>query len=140
MKFARQGLAGRRRSLAVKHEELVKGLFHLVSADDVVSPSEAQALAAVLGRLGFSLPEVICLLDGNLAPPPAFRTELPLDQLFAHRRPTEEELKLLLAVCFSEGAIQPEQIGYIEGLILRLGLPAQDLDRLRHEARQSLRP
>jgi hypothetical protein len=122
----------------LKHEELVRGLFQLVWADDVVSPNEVHALTTVLLRLGFSLPEVICLLDANLAAPPPARTALPLDQLFASRRPSEEELKLLLAVCFSEGSIQPEQIGYIEGLILRLGLRADDLERLRDEAMQTL--
>lgn len=117
---------------------MVRGLFQLVWADDVVSPNEVSALTHVLLRLGFSLSEVICLLDANLAAPPPARTALPLDQLFASRRPSEDELKLLLAVCFSEGTIQPEQIGYIEGLILRLGLRASDLERLRDEAMQSL--
>ncbi len=74
------------------------------------------------------------MLDSQLAAPPASRTALPLDQLFAHQRPGEDELKLLLAICFSEGTIQPEQVGYIEGLILRLGLTADDLERLRREA------
>ncbi len=121
-----------------KHEELVQGLFQLVWADDVVSPNEVQALTTVLLRLGFSLPEVIELLDSRLAAPPAQRTNLPLDQLFAHHRPSEDELKLLLAICFSEGSIQPEQVGYIEGLILRLGLGADELERLRLEALETL--
>lgn len=116
----------------------MKALFQLIWADDVVSPNEVQALTTVLSRLGFSTPEVICLLDGNLAAPPAARTPLPLDQIFGPRRPSEEELKLLLAICFSEGSIQPEQVGYIEGLILRLGLSAGDLERMRLEAVQSL--
>ena len=124
----------KRSSLKTQHEALVKGLFQLVWADDVVSPNEVHALTAVLLRLGFSLPEVICLLDGNLAAPPPNRTNLPLDQIFANHRPSEEELKLLLAICFSEGTIQPAQIGYIEGLILRLGLSAEDLERLRADA------
>jgi hypothetical protein len=124
--------------LALKrdHEDLVRGLFHLVWADDVVSPNEVHALTTILQRLGFALPEVICLLDANLAAPPA---ALPLDQIFASTRPTDDELRLLLAICFSEGAIQPEQIGYIEGLILRLGLSASDLERLRREAVETLR-
>lgn len=117
----------------------MQGLFQLVWADDVVSPSEVQALTTVLLRLGFSLPEVIELLDSQLAAPPAQRTNLPLDQLFAHHRPGEDELKLLLAICFSEGSIQPEQVGYIEGLILRLGLGADELERLRLEALETLR-
>jgi hypothetical protein len=120
------------------HEELVRALFQLVWADDVVSPNEVHVLTTVLLRLGFSLPEVICLLDANLAAPPPKRTALPLDQLFAHARPGEEELKLLLAICFSEGAIQPEQVGYIEGLILRLGLSAEELESLRDDAVRSL--
>lgn len=119
------------------YAELVEGLFQLVWADDVVSPNEVQALTAVLLHLGFSLPEVICLLDSHLAAPPPARTSLPLDQLFSHRLPNEEELKLLLAVCFSEGSIGPEQIGYIEGLILRLGLSAEDLERLRWQAMET---
>lgn len=122
-----------------QHEELVHGLFHLAWADDVVSPSEVQALSTILQRLGYTLPETICLLDRHLAAPPAARTSLPLDQIFAHRRPGEEELRMLLAICFSEQAIQPEQIGYIEGLILRLGLSAEELERLRQEAMEALR-
>lgn len=121
-----------------QHEELVRGLFHLVWADDVVSPAEVQALTTILLRLGYSLPEVICLLDGNLAAPPAARTDLPLDQIFAHKRPSSDELRMLLAICFSEGTIAPEQIGYIEGLILRLGLRADELEQLRQEALETL--
>lgn len=110
----------------------------MVWADDVVSPNEVQALTTVLLGLGYTLPEVICLLDSNLAAPPPARTDLPLDQLFAQKRPSDRELRLLLAICFSEGAIQPEQVGYIEGLILRLGLGADDLERLRQEALETL--
>lgn len=126
-------------TLKQEHQELVNGLFHLAWADDVVSPNEVQALTTILLRLGYSLAEVICLLDSKLAAPPAERTALPLDQIFAHKRPSPEELRMLLAICFSEGAIQPEQVGYIEGLILRLGLRADELEQLRQEALESLK-
>lgn len=116
------------------YTDLVAALFQLVWADDVVSPREVQALSAVLTRLGFTPPEVICLLDTHLAAPPPTKTNLPLNQIFTSRPPSREELKLLLTICFSEGSIQPEQIGYIEGLILRLGLSAVDLESLRAEA------
>lgn len=121
-----------------QHNELITALFQLVWADDVVTPNEVAALSLVLRKLGLTLPEVICLMDQNLAAPPPQKTALPLDQLFAHRRPSEKELRLLLSICFSDGSIQPEQVGYIEGLILRLGLTSNELERLRTEAVKEL--
>ncbi len=127
-------------SSANQHKELITALFHLVWADDIVTPNEVAALSVVLRKLGLSLPEVICLMDQNLAAPPPQQTALPLDQLFAHRRPSEDDLRLLLSICFSDGSIQPEQIGYIEGLILRLGLTSHELEQLRTEAIGELKP
>lgn len=129
-----------RAALNFQHESLVKGLFQLVWADDVVSPNEVEALTAILLRLGYSLSETICLLDSNLAAPPPSKTDKPLDQLFGPDLPTREELKFLLMIGFSEGSIGPEQLGYIEGLILRMGLTATELDQLRIEAVKELNP
>lgn len=132
------GPARNAQAVSHDHEALMTGLFDLVWADDVVTPNEVHALTTVLLKLGYSLPDVICMLDRKLAAPPAARTSLPLDQTFARRPPSEDELRLLLAICFSDGAIQPEQVGYIEGLILRWGLRADDLERLRQEATGAL--
>lgn len=123
-----------------QHESLVKGLFQLIWADDVVTPNEVEALVTVLTHLGYSLPETICLLDAQLAAPPPSKTDLPLDQLFGPNLPSREELKLLLMIGFSEGSIGPEQLGYIEGLILRMGLTSAELEELRVEAMRELAP
>lgn len=120
------------------NESLVKSLFQLVWADDAVSAQEVHALKTVLLRLGYSLSETICLLDGYLSPASASRCKRPLEETFGPDLPTPQELKYLLMICFSEGSIGPEHLGYIEGLILRLGLSAAELEKLRCEAVREL--
>jgi hypothetical protein len=116
---------------------LVQALFQMVWADDIVSPEEVSALSVVLRQLGYSLPEVICLLDENLSEPPAEAPPLMLDHLFETRDEQKQALQALMTICFSTGSIDPEQIGYIEGLVVRMGLTAEELEVLRQGAMRS---
>jgi hypothetical protein len=113
---------------------LVKALFHLTWADGVVSPEEVRTLTSIFRRLGFPLSEVICLLDENLSKPPTDTSPVQLDLLFPDQASRMAALEMLMTVCFSEGAIQPEQVGYIEGLVIRMGLDYNDLEQLRQKA------
>lgn len=113
---------------------LLKALFHMAWADGVVSPDEVQTLTSVLRQLGFSLADTICLLDKNLSKPPADNSPVQLEQLFPDRPSRMAALQALMTVCFSDGAIQPEQVGYIEGLVIRMGLGYDDLEQLRQNA------
>jgi hypothetical protein len=113
---------------------LVKALFHLTWADGVVSPEEVRTLTSIFRRLGFPLSEVICLLDENLSKPPTDTSPVQLDLLFPDQASRTAALEMLMTVCFSEGAIQPEQVGYIEGLVIRMGLDYNDLEQLRQKA------
>lgn len=116
------------------HSALIKALFQVVWADEVVSPEEARALTNVLRKLGLSAPEVICLLDQNLSQPPEDREPVPLDQVFTDKAQQMAAMQALMTVCFSGGQIKPEQVGYIEGLVIRMGLDAQELESLRNKA------
>ena len=111
----------------------------MVWADDVVSPEEVSALLVVLRGMGYSLPEVICLLDQNLSEPPAESPPLMLDHLFETRQEQKQALQALMTVCFCTGSIDPGQIGYIEGLVVRMGLTAEELDDLRRKAMEATR-
>ncbi len=116
------------------HAALIKALFQVVWADEVVSPEEARALANVLRKLGVSAPEVICLLDKNLSQPPEDREPVPLEQFFPDKTQQMDAMQALMTVCFSGGQIKPEQVGYIEGLVIRMGLDAAELETLRRKA------
>ena len=113
---------------------LVKALFHLTWADGVVSPEEVRTLTSVFRQLGFPLSEVICLLDQNLSTPPADTSPVQLDLLFPDQASRMAALQMLMTVCFSEGSIQPEQVGYIEGMVIRMGIDYNDLEKLRQNA------
>lgn len=115
------------------HSALIKALFQVVWVDDVVSPDEAKALADVLRRLGLSPPEIICLLDENLSQRPDDEP-IYLDEVFTDRASQMAALQALMTVCFSDGGIKPEQVGYIEGLVVRMGLDAAELETLRTHA------
>lgn len=114
--------------------DLVQALFQMVWADNVVSPEEVSALAAVLRKLGYSLPEIICLLDENLSQPPDEAPPLMIEHLFESREDQKKALEALMSICFSTGSIGPEQVGYIEGLVIRMGLNADELEELRRNA------
>jgi hypothetical protein len=107
-------------------------------ADDVVSPEEVQALTAILRQLGFSLAEVICLLDENLSKRPEDQPPISLDNLFPSREDQKKALLALMTICFSTGSIGPEQMGYIEGLVVRMGLTAEELEELRRSAQGAI--
>ncbi len=115
-------------------DELVKALFHMAWLDEVVTPHEVRALTSVLRQLGYSLPEVLHLLDSHLCERPKDLDLRPLDEIFRERDIQLQALQALMTVCFSGGQIHPEQIGYIEGLILRMGLTAEELELLRQNA------
>lgn len=115
-------------------QELVKALFQMAWTDNVVSPEEVKALTAMLRQLGFSFSDVICLLDKNLCEPPRADTLVPLDSLFQSRDNQMKALQLLMKVCFSTGGIDPKQLGYIEGLVVRMGVTAEELGELRRNA------
>lgn len=112
---------------------LVQALFDLVWADNIVSPEEVNAMTTILRKLGFSLAEVICLLDQNLMEPPKDREPVKLEEIFASREEQNSALEALMTVCFSTGSIDPEQMGYIEGLIVRMGLSVAELEELRKQ-------
>ena len=57
-----------------------------------------------------------------------------LDHLFETREEQKKALEALMTICFSTGSIGPEQIGFIEGLVVRMGLTAQELEQLRQNA------
>ena len=116
---------------------LVKALFQMVWADDIVSPEEVEALTSILRQLGFSLSEVICLLDKNLSEPPDDRSPVQIEELFPSREDQKMALQALMTICFSTGSIDPEQVGYIEGLVMRMGLSAQELEELRKQATEA---
>ena len=116
---------------------LLKALFHMAWDDGIVSPEEVEVLAMILRRLGFSLPEVISILDTNLAEPPKDQEPVPLEKLFASREEQKSALQALMMVCFSTGSIAPGQVGYIEGLVRRMGLSAQELEALRKRAMEA---
>ena len=113
---------------------LIKALFHMVWADNVVSPEEVEVLTSLLREFGFSLPEVICLLDERLAEPPEDWSPVKLEDWFENREDQKKALSALMKVCFSTGKIDAEQVGYIEGLVVRMGLSAQELEELRKQA------
>jgi hypothetical protein len=113
---------------------LVQALFQMVWSDNIVSPEEVSALTVVLRKMRYSLPEVICLLDENLSEPPEEAPPLMLDHLFETREEQKKALEALMTICFSTGSIGPEQIGFIEGLVVRMGLTAQELEQLRQNA------
>lgn len=119
------------------HSALIKALFQVVWVDDVVSPHEAKALADVLRKLGVSPPEIICLLDENLSQPPTDQEPVPLEQVFTDRAEQMEAMQALMTVCFSDGQIKPEQLGYIEGLVVRMGLTSSELETLRQKAMEA---
>ena len=109
----------------------------MVWADDIVSPEEVEALTSILRQLGFSLSEVICLLDKNLSEPPDDRSPVQIEELFPSREDQKMALQALMTICFSTGSIDPEQVGYIEGLVMRMGLSAQELEELRKRATEA---
>lgn len=109
----------------------------MVWADDIVSPEEVEALTSILRQLGFSLSEVICLLDKNLSEPPDDRSPVQIEELFPSREDQKMALQALMTICFSTGSIDPEQVGYIEGLVMRMGLSAQELEELRKQATEA---
>ena len=113
---------------------LLKVLYQMAWADGIISPDEVKALTSVLRQLGFPLSEIICLLDENLSEPPKDNKPVHLETLFPEKKARMAALQALMTVCFSEGAIQPEQVGYIEGLVIRMGLSAPDLELLRQNA------
>jgi len=116
---------------------LVQALFHMVWADDIVSPEEVRALTVILRQLGFSLPDVICLLDANLSEPPKDPPPSNLDELFPSREDQKTALQALMTICFSTGSIDAAQVGYIEGLVVRMGLSSQELEELRKRAMET---
>jgi hypothetical protein len=116
---------------------LVQALFQMVWADDVVTPEEVQVLTAVLRQLGFPLAEVICLLDQNLSERPRDQAPINITELFDNREDQKKALQVLMTICFSTGSIDPEQVGYIEGLVMRMGLSAQELEVLRKQAMEA---
>ena len=113
---------------------LIKALIHMVWADNIVSPEEVEVLMSLLREFGFSLPEIICLLDEKLAEPPQDWSPVKLEDWFESREDQKRALQALMKVCFSTGKIDPEQVGYIEGLVVRMGLSAQELQELRSQA------
>lgn len=113
---------------------LEQALFQMVWADDVVTPEEVRALSVVLRQMGYSLPEVICMLDENLSKPPEETPPLMIDHLFETLEEQKVALQALMTICFSTGHIGPEQVGYIEGLVVRMGLTAEELEELRQNA------
>ena len=113
---------------------LIQALFHMVWADGVVSPEEVEALTSILKQFGFSLADIICLLDQHLSEPPEDLAPVRLDEWFESRDDQKRALLALMKVCFSTGSIDAEQIGYIEGLVVRMGLSAQELEELRQMA------
>lgn len=113
---------------------LLKVLYQMAWADGIISPDEVKALTSVLRQLGFPLSEIVCLLDENLSEPPKDNKPVHLEALFPEKNARMAALQALMTVCFSEGAIQPEQVGYIEGLVIRMGLSASDLELLRQNA------
>lgn len=113
---------------------LIKALFHMVWADGVVSPEEVETLTSILRQFGFSLPEIICLLDEKLSEPPKDLSPVKLEEWFENREDQKRALLALMRVCFSTGNIDPEQVGYIEGLVMRMGLSVQELEELRQQA------
>lgn len=113
---------------------LIKALFHMVWADGVVSPEEVEALTSILKQFGFSLADIICLFDENLSEPPKDLSPVRLDEWFENREDQKRALLALMKVCFSTGSIDADQIGYIEGLVVRMGLSAQELEELRQMA------
>ena len=113
-------------------QAVIRALFQVAWADQVVSPVEGNALTNILRHFGLSLPEVICLLDQNLAEPPE-GAPVPLDQYFDDRETRMLALQSLMTVCFADGVLQPEEAGYIEGLVVRMGLGAAELEEVRQK-------
>ena len=116
---------------------LLRALFHMVWADDIVSPEEVAALNVILRKFGYPLSEIICIFDQNLSEPPEDRSPVRLEELFESREDQKKALQALMTVCFSTGGIDPEQVGYIEGLVVRMGLSAQELEELRQQAMEA---
>ena len=113
-------------------QAVIRALFQVAWADQVVSPVEVNALTNILRHFGLSLPEVICLLDQKLAEPPE-GAPVPLDQYFDDRETRMLALQSLMTVCFADGVLQPEEAGYIEGLVVRMGLGAAELEEVRQK-------
>lgn len=57
-----------------------------------------------------------------------------IEHLFESREDQKKALEALMSICFSTGSIGPEQVGYIEGLVIRMGLNADELEELRRNA------
>ena len=117
-------------------DKFIKALFQVAWLDDVISPGEVQALSTTLRRLGLPLPEVICLMDQHLCEKPQGEPVKP-DELFGDRSTQMEALQSLMNVCMADGALQPEEMGYLEGLIIRMGVTRSELETLRKNAMPS---
>lgn len=102
----------------------------MIWADGSVSPGQVHVLMGILRRMGIPHPQIICLMDQNLIKRP---TEPPvtLDQIFVDRASLLEALKSVMAICLSDGLIQPEILGYLEGTIIRMGITASELEAIR---------
>lgn len=114
-------------------QQFIKVLFQVAWADEVVSPSEVQALMTTLRQLGIPLPEVISLMDRNLGRKP----ELPptaIDEIFEDREVQLEALQLVMNICMADGCLQPEELGYLEGLVIRMGVTSTELEQIRKRA------
>ncbi len=116
-------------------QKLAQALFQVAWADDVVSPAEVHALTEVLRRLGLPLSEVLCLLDQNLTDRPQ-GPPVPLDQILGDRGHQLVALEALMRVCFADGVLQPAEVGYMEGLVIRMGIQADELESLRQKVLQ----
>ncbi len=117
-------------------QQLSLALFQVAWADEAVSPQEVQGLMTVFRQLGWSLPEVICLLDRNLSQRPSSEP-VELEKIFADRESRLEAMQALLTVCFADGVLQPQQLGYIEGLIYRMGITVEELKLLKERVENS---
>lgn len=117
-------------------DNFIKALFQVAWLDDVISPGEVHALSTTLKRLGLPLPEIICLMDQNLTEKPEGEPMKP-DELFGDRAVQMEALQSLMNICMADGSIQAEEMGYLEGLIIRMGVTQSELETLRRNAEQS---
>lgn len=118
--------------MQAQQAEIVKCLFKMAWADGEASEEEVEVLSRLMTRLGIPLSERIIAMDGGLSEPEQGQDHI--EDLLPDRESRLQAMEMLLAVCFSDQQLAPQEVSYIEDLSRRLGISAPELEALRQRA------